>query len=36
MIFTETDLSGAYIIEIDRLEDERGFFGRTWDDFKND
>jgi len=31
MIFTETDLSGAYIIEIDRLEDERGFFGRTWD-----
>jgi dTDP-4-dehydrorhamnose 3,5-epimerase len=30
MIFTETYLKGAYIIEIKKLEDERGFFGRTW------
>jgi len=31
MIFTETELTGAYIIEIEKLEDERGFFARTWD-----
>ncbi|EPA05247.1 dTDP-4-dehydrorhamnose 3,5-epimerase [Candidatus Nitrosarchaeum limnium] len=31
MIFKETDLSGAYIIEIEKCEDERGFFARTWD-----
>jgi dTDP-4-dehydrorhamnose 3,5-epimerase len=30
MIFTETPLKGAYIIEPERLEDERGFFARTW------
>jgi len=30
MIFTETPLNGAYIIEPERLEDERGFFARTW------
>lgn len=30
MIFTETKLKGAYIIEPDRLEDERGFFARTF------
>src|SRR5688500_11400400 len=30
MIFTETDLKGAYIIEPEKLEDERGFFARTW------
>lgn len=30
MIFTETKLKGAFIIEPDRLEDERGFFARTW------
>jgi dTDP-4-dehydrorhamnose 3,5-epimerase len=30
MIFTETILKGAYIIEIKKLEDERGFFGRSW------
>ncbi len=30
MIFTETKLAGAYIIEPERLEDERGFFARTW------
>jgi dTDP-4-dehydrorhamnose 3,5-epimerase len=31
MIFSETKLSGAYIIEIEKIEDERGFFTRTWD-----
>lgn len=30
MIFTETKLRGAYIIEPELLEDERGFFARTW------
>ena len=30
MIFTETKLKGAYIIEIEKLEDERGFFARAW------
>jgi dTDP-4-dehydrorhamnose 3,5-epimerase len=30
MIFTETVLSGAYIIEPERIADERGFFARTW------
>jgi len=31
LIFTETELIGSYIIEIEKLEDERGFFARTWD-----
>ena len=30
MIFTETELRGAYIIKPEKLEDERGFFARTW------
>lgn len=30
MIFTETTLKGAFIIDVKRLEDERGFFGRMW------
>lgn len=30
MIFSETKLKGAFIIEPERLEDERGFFARTW------
>jgi dTDP-4-dehydrorhamnose 3,5-epimerase len=30
VIFTETRLSGAYLIEPERLHDERGFFARTW------
>lgn len=30
MIFNETKLKGAFIIEIEKLEDERGFFGRSW------
>lgn len=32
MIFTETFLKGAYVIEIDKIEDKRGFFGRVWSD----
>ena len=31
MIFTETKLDGAYIIESEKFIDERGFFARTWD-----
>jgi len=30
MKFTETRLKGAYIVEIDKIEDDRGFFGRSW------
>ena len=30
MIFTETKLKGAFIVEVKKLEDERGFFGRAW------
>jgi len=30
MIFTPTQLQGAFVIEPERLEDERGFFARTW------
>lgn len=30
MIFNETKLPGAFIVEPQRLEDERGFFARTW------
>jgi dTDP-4-dehydrorhamnose 3,5-epimerase len=30
MIFRELELSGAYLIEPERFEDERGFFARTW------
>ncbi|MDE1767043.1 MAG: dTDP-4-dehydrorhamnose 3,5-epimerase [Thaumarchaeota archaeon] len=37
MIFTETKLKGAYIIEPEKKEDERGFFARSFDSgiFKN-
>jgi len=28
--FTETKLKGAFIIEIEKLEDDRGFFARSW------
>ncbi|MGQ9890045.1 MAG: dTDP-4-dehydrorhamnose 3,5-epimerase family protein, partial [Aggregatilineales bacterium] len=31
MIFTETKLPGAYVIEPERLSDERGFFARAFD-----
>jgi dTDP-4-dehydrorhamnose 3,5-epimerase len=30
MIFTRTRLEGALLIDIERKEDERGFFARTW------
>jgi dTDP-4-dehydrorhamnose 3,5-epimerase len=30
MIFTETKLKGAFIIDVKRLEDDRGFFGRSF------
>jgi dTDP-4-dehydrorhamnose 3,5-epimerase len=30
MIFTETKLKGAFIIDIEKREDERGFFARAW------
>lgn len=30
MIFKETHLNGAFLIEPERQEDERGFFARTW------
>ena len=30
MIFTETKLKGAYLIDLDKYEDERGFFARAW------
>jgi len=30
MIFTETRLKGVFVVEPVRLEDERGFFARSW------
>ena len=30
MLFTETKLQGAFIIDVDRREDDRGFFGRLF------
>jgi dTDP-4-dehydrorhamnose 3,5-epimerase len=30
MIFHETGLSGAYLVELERRIDERGFFARSW------
>ena len=30
MIFSRTSLEGAYVIEIEPREDERGFFARAW------
>lgn len=30
MKFLETPLAGAYVVEVERREDERGFFGRTF------
>lgn len=30
MIFTQTIFDKAYILEIKKIEDERGFFGRSW------
>ena len=31
MIFEKTELDGVYTIKIEKVEDERGFFARTWD-----
>jgi len=31
VILTETRLGGAYVIDLEPYEDERGFFARTWD-----
>lgn len=30
MVFIDTGLPGAFVVEPERLEDERGFFARTW------
>ena len=30
MVFTETGLSGAVIVDVERHTDERGFFARSW------
>ena len=30
MIFRETTLKGAFVIEIEKFEDKRGFFARAW------
>jgi dTDP-4-dehydrorhamnose 3,5-epimerase len=30
VIFAETDLPGAFMIELEKQEDERGFFARSW------
>ncbi|MHB8646956.1 MAG: dTDP-4-dehydrorhamnose 3,5-epimerase [Thermomicrobiales bacterium] len=30
MQFTETTIKGAYILDAERIADERGFFARTW------
>jgi dTDP-4-dehydrorhamnose 3,5-epimerase len=30
MVFTETGLAGAFFIDLERLEDQRGFFARAW------
>jgi dTDP-4-dehydrorhamnose 3,5-epimerase len=30
MKFTETELKGAYVVEIQPIKDERGFFARSW------
>jgi dTDP-4-dehydrorhamnose 3,5-epimerase len=30
MVFHETGLAGAFIIDLDKIHDERGFFARSW------
>ncbi len=30
MVFTATDIEGALVIDVERQEDERGFFARSW------
>lgn len=31
MIFRSTTIGGVWVVEPERIEDERGFFARTWD-----
>jgi dTDP-4-dehydrorhamnose 3,5-epimerase len=31
LIFKETKLKGSYIIDLEKINDERGFFSRSWD-----
>ncbi len=31
MIFSETSLKDVFVIDMERIEDERGFFARVWD-----
>jgi dTDP-4-dehydrorhamnose 3,5-epimerase len=37
MIFTETELQGAYLVDVEPKEDDRGFFARAWcrDEFES-
>jgi len=37
MRFVPLELSGAYLVELDLIQDERGFFARSWcqDEFRN-
>ena len=30
MNFKETKLAGAFVVELERFEDERGYFARSW------
>lgn len=30
MKFTELELKGAFVVEVDKIQDSRGFFGRLW------
>jgi len=30
MKFTETSVAGAYVIDVNRIGDDRGYFGRLW------
>jgi dTDP-4-dehydrorhamnose 3,5-epimerase len=30
MIFTPTPITGVFVLEVKKIEDERGFFGRVW------
>lgn len=32
MIFSETKLKGAFVIDVEKQEDDRGFFARSWDE----
>ena len=34
MVITETELKGAFVIELEPFEDVRGFFARAWSDYE--